>query len=87
MEKGYSALVAGTGLSPVNQAQPSATAVPTTAELLAQLANLLVSHGPDAVQVKDFIQAHAYDQEFAELAPLSVALKRALAIRADVPAY
>jgi hypothetical protein len=85
MEKGYGALVAGTGLSPVNQS--GATEVPTTAELLAQLANLLVSHGPDAVQVKDFIQAHAYDQEFAELAPLSVALKRALAIRADVPAY
>jgi hypothetical protein len=60
-------------------------AASSTAERLAQLANLLVVHGPEADVVKDFIRAHEHDREFAELAPLSVALKRALALRPGDP--
>jgi hypothetical protein len=66
-------------------AAPPSLLVSPTGERLTALANLLVTYGPESSKVRDFIRANEHDAEFAELAPLSVALKRALASRADHP--
>jgi hypothetical protein len=50
----------------------------TTTELLAQAAWQLNQYGPDSLEVDRFIQAHADNHEFVELAELSRSLKRML---------
>jgi hypothetical protein len=57
-------------------------APPDTAERLAELASLMNVRGPDDPEVTQFIQTHARDKEFRELAQLSRALKKALTSKA-----
>jgi hypothetical protein len=51
-----------------------------TARLLSEFAKVLNHHGPDSPESEAFLKRHRENQEFAELARLSVTLKRALSI-------
>ncbi len=51
-----------------------------TSQLLMELVVLMQQHGTESQQVEDFIELHSYNEEFAKLAPISVALKLAIGI-------
>ncbi len=64
--------------------------MPTTAAtqtLLLECAQLLNERGPDSIEVDQFIQAHADDREFVDLARLSCDIKRALVTGSGDPNY
>jgi methyl coenzyme M reductase subunit C-like uncharacterized protein (methanogenesis marker protein 7) len=48
--------------------------------LLSEFARVLNHHGPDSAESEAFLRRHGSNQEFIELARLSVTLKRALSI-------
>jgi hypothetical protein len=59
---------------------PDETGATETARLLSEFARVLNHHGPDSAESEAFLRRHGSNQEFIELARLSVTLKRALSI-------
>lgn len=58
----------------------SAGEVTETARLLSEFAKVLNRHGPNSPESEEFLHLHDKNPEFAELARLSVTLKRALSM-------
>ena len=50
----------------------------TTRELLVEFADIMNDSGEDSPEVRTFISSHCYDNEFVELAEVSVLLKKSL---------
>jgi len=59
--------------------------VTETARLLSEFAKVLNCHGPDSPESEEFLRLHGENPEFAELARLSVTLKRALSMGRPSP--
>lgn len=55
------------------------------AQLISEFAKVLNQYGPDSPEAESFVREHNRDQEFVELAHISIALKRALMPQPDSP--